>query len=101
MKRTQKFPEPVQMARYFFPNIILSYSILYYTIPLPTLHYNMYSTSTNTSNHWVLRSYGKWRWVVDASQRFHGIQPSSRRVEGCEKKTGTLHSYYQLEWGKY
>lgn len=51
MKRTQKFPEPVQMARYFFPNIILSYSILYYTIPLPTLHYNMYSTSTNTSNH--------------------------------------------------
>jgi len=51
MKSTQKFQEPVQMARYCFPNIILSYSTLYYTIPLTTLHYNIYSTSTNTSNH--------------------------------------------------
>ena len=51
MKRTQKFQETVQMARYFFPNITLSYSILYYTILFTTLHYNIYSTTTNTSNH--------------------------------------------------
>jgi hypothetical protein len=50
MKRMQKIQEP-QMARYSFPNIILSYSILYNTITFTTLHYNIYSTTTNTSNH--------------------------------------------------
>jgi hypothetical protein len=58
MERTQKFQEPVQTTPYFFPNIILSYSILYYTTPFTILHYNVYSTSTNTSNHRALKSYG-------------------------------------------